>query len=235
MAMHYKDFPTLYCSEKQVKFNPEIRHSITNPDQYDHEASRQARFHSQADERKLSGHVGNHIGIGVNAPATRIAICAMDQGPCQAECCCCSPSLSPSLSLSLFISLSLSFSLPLILSRSLSLPFSLSVSCSLILSLSLSLVLSFSLSRFSSLSFSPSLVFSLSLSRSLWIALSLSLCLFPPPLSFSLSHSYPVSPFLSLYHSIWKVASWYIPLSTGIYHRSNDMYHMVYTIWYIPH
>ena len=32
---------------------------------------------------------------------------------------------------------------------------------------------------------------------------------------------------------IWKVASWYIPLSTGIYHRSNDMYHMVYTIWYI--
>ena len=31
----------------------------------------------------------------------------------------------------------------------------------------------------------------------------------------------------------WKVASWYIPLYTGIYHRLNDIYHMVYTIWYI--
>jgi hypothetical protein len=35
---------------------------------------------------------------------------------------------------------------------------------------------------------------------------------------------------------IWKVAPWYIPLFDGIYHTSNDIYHMVYTKyipWYI--
>jgi hypothetical protein len=38
----------------------------------------------------------------------------------------------------------------------------------------------------------------------------------------------------SRYFSIWKVASWYKQLLDGIYHEAIGIYHMVYTIWYIP-
>jgi hypothetical protein len=35
---------------------------------------------------------------------------------------------------------------------------------------------------------------------------------------------------------IWKVAPWYIPFLDGTYHAAMiGIYHVVYTIWYIPY